>query len=586
MPRLTLNEQSKMARLLLDHTRRTVVARTNRSALVRWRYGAPLADNLLIIPQDLRASDPSFASEIELGHFGLGGTVAILDDESPFAVVAPSQAWLRELHGFGWLRHLRAAANESARDSALALIADWRRLFNKRRGVAWEPAVTARRLMSWIINAPLLLDDVDQSVFDATTDSLGDQLIHLSATWARAPDGYPRLIALTALLMGDLCIAGHEQHLAKAETNFAAELERQILPDGGHFSRNPEVLIELLLDFLPLRQCFATRGRELPTGFDAAIARMLLMIRFMRLGDGRIARFNGMSSHRIDALSAVLAYDSAPESGLAAAPSSAYVRAERGGTVVILDAGTPPPLELAGAAHAGCLSFEMSAGAQAIFVNAGAPAAVDLEWAPIARATASHNTLCLGGRSSSKLVRHQTLENLLGAAPIRFPDGVSCTTLDREGGIEIDACHDGYVAGFGLVHRRRLELTADGTSLSGHDRIAPQRGQLRLAQDLPFAVHFHLAPHVECTIDASDETAQLALIDGSNWRLSASGATLSLEESVRYTGMSGPIRGQQIVLRGSTFGETDVRWRLEAVAGNFPVQSRSSATEASEGPPR
>ena len=41
----------------------------------------------------------------------------------------------------------------------------------------------------------------------------------------------------------------------------AAELERQILPDGGHSSRNPSILVELLLDLLPLRQCFAARGQ-------------------------------------------------------------------------------------------------------------------------------------------------------------------------------------------------------------------------------------------------------------------------------------------------------------------------------------
>ena len=35
-----------------------------------------------------------------------------------------------------------------------------------------------------------------------------------------------------------------------------AEIERQILPDGGHISRNPGALIELLLDLLPLRQAF------------------------------------------------------------------------------------------------------------------------------------------------------------------------------------------------------------------------------------------------------------------------------------------------------------------------------------------
>ena len=563
MSRLTFDEQTWLARLRLDRSRRAAVARVNRSLLLRWRYGAPVADNLLIIPQELRAGDPSFAGEIEFGHFGLGGWVASLDDESPFAIEPPSKAWARELHGFGWLRHLQAAGSDAARASARALVADWRRLHARHSGLAWEPAVTGRRLISWIVNAPLLLDGVDDATFDAITDSLGDQLIHLSATWPGAPDGYPRLLALTALLMGELCIAGHEHKLDEVEAGFAGELDRQIVSDGGHVSRNPEVPIELLLDFLPLRQCYASRDRGTPAALDAAIARMLLMIRFMRLGDGRLCRFNGVSASGIDAQSAVLAYDSAPEGRLERAPSSAYVRAERGGTVVILDAGGPPPLEQAGTAHAGCLSFEMSTGAHAIFVNCGAPPSPDSEWAASARATASHNTLCLCGQSSSKLVRHPLLESLLGAAPIRFPDDVKCSVIDHaDGGIEIGASHDGYVQRFALVHSRRLVLSADGRRLSGHDRIASRRGPLRLTQDLPFAIHFHLDTDVVCVAGKTGRNTDLKLKDGSRWRLSVEGAVPSIEDSLRFA-LAGPIQARQVVLRGATFGETEVRWVVE-----------------------
>ncbi len=95
------------------------------------------------------------------------------------------------------------------------------------------------------------------------------------------------------------------------EKLLAAELERQVLPDGGHLSRNPSVLVELLLDLLPLRQCFAARrqpSRPRPA-LLAAIARMTAMLRHLRLGDGMLARFNGMGATERDVLATVLAYD-------------------------------------------------------------------------------------------------------------------------------------------------------------------------------------------------------------------------------------------------------------------------------------
>ena len=332
MPRLTLGEQTRLARLFVDRSCRSASARLKHSPLLKWRYGAPVADKLLIVPQDLRIADPSFASEVEFGHFGLGGTVAILDGASPFDVAPPNAAWERELHGFGWLRHLDAAGHIGARDLAIALVADWCSRFRRPAAgkVAWEPAVVGRRMMSWISSASLILEAVDQATFDTTTDRLGDQLLYLAATWAHAPEGLQRIEALAGLLVGHLSISGYERHLEPVGQAFAAELNKQILPDGGHVTRNPMALVELLLDFLPLRQCFITREQKLPEGFDDTIKRMLKMLRYLRLGDGKLGRFNGMSAHMIDVLSTVLAYDDRPQERLIAAPHSRYLRLERG----------------------------------------------------------------------------------------------------------------------------------------------------------------------------------------------------------------------------------------------------------------
>ena len=65
---------------------------------------------------------------------------------------------------------------------------------------------------------------------------------------------------------------------------------------------------------------------------------MTAMLRHLRLGDGMLARFNGMGATERDALATVLAYDEA--AGAAATRRrSGYVRLQRGATVVLVDAG-------------------------------------------------------------------------------------------------------------------------------------------------------------------------------------------------------------------------------------------------------
>ncbi len=561
---LTLAEQTRLARLATDRVRRAAVARLLSSRLLRWRYGAPVADELLIVPQELRTADPSFADEIAIGHFGLGGAVAYIGEGSPFDLKAPSPEWARELHGFGWLRHLRVAETEDAREQAIDLVTEWIRKHGSRGGIAWEPPVIGRRLISWICSAALLLDSVDQATYDRIADSLGDQLIRLSATWRDAAAGYPRLLSLTALVLGDLCIAGHDQHLGGIQDAFAEELKRQILPDGGHISRNPGIPVELLLDFLPLRQCFSVRDRTVPSALNTAIERMMPHLRFMRLGDGSLARFNGMGAPNLDLVATVLAYGDPPSSLPVHAPQSGYARLACGGAVVIADVGSPPPLELAGQAHAGCLSFEMSSGKYPVFVNCGAPGAADQDWRAASRATAGHNTLCLGGKSSSRLVLHDLLETLVGSAPIRFPDRVSARVKHlAEGGISLKARHDGYHRQFGLIHRRSLVLDPDGGKLTGTDSLGPIRGSLRLKTDLPFAIHFHLHPEVGCNAAPRGGPVEITLPNGERWAFTAKGAHVTIEDSFHCADLSGPRRALQIVLRGACYGDSEVRWEVE-----------------------
>ena len=577
---LTPREQLGLAVLALERARRGAIARMHRSRLLRWRHRAPAAEDLLLAPPDLRALDAGFAQEVAADCFGLAGMVAHLGGRSPFAIVPPSEEWLRELEGFGWLRHLDAARSRESEAIARKLVADWIRRSRRRSRHAWVPELVARRILSWLAHAGLLLDGAPRRPYAAIMRSLSAQITYLSASWRNAPDGYPRLIALIALVQADLCVDGHERRLAQSEKLLAAELERQILADGGHLSRNPWVLVELLLDLLPVRRCFAALGETAEPAVLAAITRMTVMLRHLRLGDGMLARFNGVGTTERDALATVLAYAEGRLAPTAPIPSG-YARLERGASVVIVDAGAPPPLELAGAACAGCLSFEMSTGAELLLVNAGAPGHADPGRRAVARATASHNTVCVSEQSSSKLIRNPRLEREVGGPPLRHPDTVTCVLREAGGDIALDASHDGYVARMGLVHARTLTLAASGARLDGVDRLSAAKGVLRFSWDLPFAIHFHLHPDAEAHAGATLQSAELRLPNGECWRLTAAGAAVSIEDSVYHADAAGPAPAQQIVLRGVCAGTTEVAWTLERLDSQPVV--RDDAQQAGSG---
>ena len=206
-----------------------------------------------------------------------------------------------------------------------------------------------------------MLQDADVRFYRRFLRSLVRQVRYLRHTAGDAHRGVARMQAdhRAQLRRALHRRAGHATSNPTTE-RLSREIERQILPDGGHISRDPGAIIEVLLELLPLRQAFASRNIAPPQALLNAIDRMMPMLRFFRHSDGTFAHFNGMGATPAELLLTLLAYDETRGAPLSNAPYSAYQRLEAGGGVLIMDTGRAPPIEMSLEAHAGCLSFEFS----------------------------------------------------------------------------------------------------------------------------------------------------------------------------------------------------------------------------------
>ena len=386
-------------------------------------------------------------------------------------------------------------------------------------------------------------------------------------TVSQARDGVPRLQAAIALTYAALCMARQQRYIRAATRRLSDELARQILPDGGHISRNPGALIELLVDLLPLRTVFTARNIAPPPALLNAIDRMMPMLRFFRHGDGNFALFNGMGPTPTDLLTTILAYDDARGAPLANAPHSGYQRLESAGTLVLMDTGRPPPMAVSQEAHAGCLSFELSAKQNRIVVNCGLPATSREGWRQVARATAAHSTVTFNDTSSARFVESGPIKRMLYGTPlIGGPREVAVGREEEPGGIVLRASHDGYADLFNVIHQRVLVLTPDGRRLDGEDLFTPAKGEAVPADRDQFAVRFHLHPTVKANRLADGHSAMLQMPNKEVWTFSAYEDRVDIEESVYLAGPDGPRRTVQLVIYGRARKVMRVEWTFAAQA--------------------
>jgi uncharacterized heparinase superfamily protein len=555
-------EQLRLSVLIGRRAVRRLVGGLNAHPLLRWRFGSTKTDRLVIAPQDLRTADATRASEIYAGRFAFAGKVVICDRRSPFEMTPPSDEWAVNLLGFTWLRHLRAADSAITRANARSLIDDWINLQGGWHPVGWRLDILSRRVVCWLSQAPFVLQDADARFYRRFIRSLSRQVRYLRRSLKQSRDGLPRLQALIALNYATLCIQGQSGNLRGSVRRLIDELRAQILPDGGHISRNPGALIELLADLLPLRQLFSARELQPPSALNNAIDRMMPMLRFFRHGDGNFAQFNGMGPTAVDLLATVLAYDDARGTPVSNAPHSGYQRIDAGQTALLMDTGKPPPIALSQEAHAGCLSFELSWKQHRLVINCGLPAVNKETWRQVARATAAHSTVTLNDRSSCHFLESGSFRRLLFGTPIvAGPHNVAVMREDTAEGVLLRTSHDGYAGDFGIVHSRVIQVSADGRVLDGEDSFTPATG-LAIAADVAdeFAIRFHLHPAIKASRLSDGRGVILLLPDREVWTFATMGNPVEIEESVFLAGNDGPRRAVQIVIYGHAREHPKIKW--------------------------
>ncbi|GAB1717834.1 MAG: Heparinase II/III-like protein [Nitrobacter sp.] len=540
----------------------------------------------MIAPHDLRTADATRAAEIYAGRFVFAGKIVTCHSRSIFDLEPPSEDWEAALLGFGWLRHLRAADTAITRANARSLVDDWMSNPVRRRPLGRRADVMARRVISLLSQAPLVLSDTDGKFYRRYLRALARDIRLLRFGLHDAPDGVARLQVLIALCYASLCLANQARAIRTATRKLSDELRRQILPDGGHVSRNPGALIELLIDLLPLRQTFAARNIAPPPALLNAIDRMMPMLRFFRHGDGNFALFNGMSGTPSDLLATLLAYDDTRGMPMANMPHTGFQRLDAGVTTLIVDTGPPPPSNLSEEAHAGCLSFELSCGLNRIVTNCGTPSTGRDNWRTFARTTPAHSTLTCHATSSCRFVEQSAMKRLLQGVPIvGGPADVHSSREIVEEGERLEASHDGYLARFGLIHRRVLTMATDGSRLEGEDTLAPAPGGRMKGSRIDYALRFHLHPSIKASRLSDARGVMLVLQNREVWTFETPDDRVHLEDSVFLAGNDGPRRTAQIVIHQNAREAPSVRWSfVRSAASPTATNARRSASRQPELP--
>ncbi|HHN67078.1 MAG TPA: hypothetical protein ENK15_03455, partial [Thermopetrobacter sp.] len=196
---------------------------------------------------------PGTADALYAGIFDLAGVRQESHGRPIFALKTDDAGWLAALHGFDWLATLADGGGRLHLLMARRMIGDWVEAAARLPDIAHEPDVTARRVINWITLAPALLEGAPGRFAGLFHLALAQQVRRLLAFTTRRLAPAARLRVLLALGHATTALRGLDHLRDQSLAALAEELQWQILPDGGHVSRSPAVLLDIVAALIPLR---------------------------------------------------------------------------------------------------------------------------------------------------------------------------------------------------------------------------------------------------------------------------------------------------------------------------------------------
>ncbi|PYE87295.1 heparinase II/III family protein [Phyllobacterium leguminum] len=397
-----------------------------------------------------------------------------LDGAAGWNDPSASRLWIYNLHYFD---DLLSPATDEKKLWHRELIERWIRENPPLKGAGWEPYPLSRRTVNWIVSA-LSGAPLPAGFLESLT--IQGKVLRRSLEYHLR--GNHLFVNAKALIFLGCFFDGPEaeEWLRCGLRIMAREANEQILADGGHFERSPmyhALLLEDMLDLVQLSRLFPSLLESYQADWCNKAAQMLDWLATMSHPDGEIGLFNDAAFHEARNLAALSKYGE--ELGLDVPKSrpsqawlrdSGYIRLADGAWTALFDVAPVGPDYIPGHAHADTLSFELSLGVERIVTNGGTSTYENspLRWAE--RATSSHATVEIDGKSSSEVWGSFRVGRRARPAGVTYSADAT----------EAQASHDGYRFLTGKpVHERRVcvtgrlvRVTDTISSLGKHNAVA------------------------------------------------------------------------------------------------------------------
>ena len=463
----------------------------------------------------------------------------------------------KNLNSFFWLNLINRKNNGLVIQK---IISEWIDINNKYNKKNWGNLNISKRILAWILNADIILNNADNYFKQKFFQSIITQINHLKNNLNYDNSPIKKIEVISAIILSGLVFREYNKNFEFGIKVLKNIIENNFDNDGCPINRNVYDLVQSSKFLILIKECCKDAQEYTPDYLNDIVDKLVECLYSIRTPNHKNPLFNGASEFKMDSYIEYLTGLDYKAKNIKNIISQIYIVKGKK-FLLFFDMGSPPNKKNSNSYQSGPLSFEFYVDSHKIITNCGFGNKISKKAELISRLTSAQSTLCLNDSSVARFERNKIVNNVFGTSIIKSFKVFDFNTYENGNYISVTAKHDAYKDSFDYTHERSIKINKKNGDLSGVDNLISENNN-KISNN-NYSIRFHLYPGIDAIQTLGKNSVLIQIEKNKSLLFTAGGENISLEKSI-FLGRNKIINNFCITVSGSLKRNESksINWKL------------------------
>ena len=427
-----------------------------------------------------------------------------------------------QMHNFFWLNLLDRKADQKKLKKIIYI---WMIRNSKYKQKIWETSTLSARVISWILNVDIILNN---STFDFKKnflDCIISQTNHLKKNIKFEKNLSKKIEILTAIILTGLVFKEYEENYNLGIKEIESLVKNFFDKDGFPLSRNPNDLIFFSKYLIFCKEIIKDSQKYIPEFLEDIVEKNIFCINFIKTPNNCLPLFNGATPNKFTQIEAYLKNS---KTVIKNKNLGGLFKIKHKNHLIFIDIDKPPRKKFSQSYQSGPLSFEYFLDGIKIITNSGFGNHITKRAGLLSRLTACQSTLTINDTSITKFEKNEMINKVFGNSIKNSFKSFGFSSKNENTLIGCSASNNGYEKKFGCIHKREIYVDKEHDYLRGTDHIFKAKD----GYPVRYAFRFHINPNLNVVRTMSGNSALIQISKNKSLLFSVNDENLDVEKSI------------------------------------------------------